>query len=60
LEANKSHVPVIAVCDSNIDPRMVQWPIPGNDDASKAIEMITMLMAEAINEGKAHPVEKSA
>jgi ribosomal protein S2 len=47
---------VVAVCDTNIDGRQVQWPIAGNDDASKAIALMTNLIAEAVSEGKAHPV----
>ena len=52
-EAVKRGVKVIAVCDSNVDPSEVDFPIPANDDAVKAIEMIANLMAGAINEGRA-------
>lgn len=53
VEANKIGVPVIAVCDTNINPRLVQWPISGNDDASKSIELVADLMAQAIKAGRA-------
>jgi len=52
-EAVKRGVKVIAVCDSNVDPTDVDYPIPANDDAVKAIEMIANLMAGAINDGRA-------
>ncbi|MCC6563669.1 30S ribosomal protein S2 [Candidatus Uhrbacteria bacterium] len=52
-EATKRGVKIIAVCDSNVDPSEIDYPIPANDDAMKAIEMIANLMAEAINEGRA-------
>ncbi len=52
-EAIKRGVKIIAVCDSNVDPTEIDFPIPANDDAMKAIEMIANLMAEAINEGRA-------
>lgn len=52
-EAAKRGVKVIAVCDSNVDPSDIDFPIPANDDAMKAIEMIANLMASAVNEGRA-------
>ncbi len=52
-EATKRGVKIIAVCDSNVDPSEIDFPIPANDDAMKAIEMIANLMADAINEGRA-------
>ncbi|MCB9802807.1 30S ribosomal protein S2 [Candidatus Nomurabacteria bacterium] len=52
LEANKMKVPVIAMTDTNVNPEMVQYPIPANDDAIKSIEVITNLIAEAINNSK--------
>ena len=55
-EANKLRVPVVAVCDTNIDSRQVQWPIAGNDDASKSIALFTNFIAEAVNDGKANPI----
>lgn len=52
VEANRKKVPVVAVCDTNVDPSKVKYPIPGNDDAGKAIEMMVRLVAEAYKEGK--------
>lgn len=51
-EAVKRGVKVIAVCDSNVDPSEIDYPIPANDDAVKAIELIANLMASAVNEGR--------
>ena len=51
-EANKKNIPVIALTDTNVNPEKIKYPIPANDDATKSIEMITKLIAEAVNEGK--------
>ncbi len=51
-EAEKVGVPMVAVCDSNVNPLKVQYPIPANDDAVNSIKMMVDLIAEAINEGK--------
>lgn len=52
-EARKKNVPVVAFCDTNINPENIDYPIPANDDAIKAIEIITATVADAIKEGKA-------
>lgn len=52
-EAVRVNVPIVAVCDSNVDPTKVEYPIPANDDAVNSIKMIVGLIAAAINEGKA-------
>jgi len=51
-EANAKKVPVVGIIDSNSDPDMVDYPIPMNDDASKALEYILGLVGEAIEAGK--------
>lgn len=50
-EATRRGVKVIAVCDSNVNPSDVAYPIPANDDAIKAIELIANTMSNAIKEG---------
>ena len=50
-EANKLGIPVIAVLDSNSDPRGINLPIPGNDDAMRAIQLYCDLFAGAIIDG---------
>ncbi|MFA6427998.1 MAG: 30S ribosomal protein S2 [Candidatus Buchananbacteria bacterium] len=51
-EARKKKIPVIAICDTNVNPDLVDYPIPANDDAVKAIALITNYLALAVNEGK--------
>ena len=51
-EARKKKVPVVALCDTNINPDDVDYPIPSNDDAVKTIEMMVGLAAAAVKEGK--------
>lgn len=50
-EAKKLNIPVFALCDTNSDPTSVDFPIPGNDDAFKSIEIITKAFGKAIEEG---------
>lgn len=52
LEANKTHIPVIAVVDTNSDPQNIDYVIPGNDDAIRSIQVITQKIADAMIEGK--------
>jgi len=51
-EARKLDIPVIAIVDTNCDPDEIDYLIPGNDDAIRAVKLITSVMAEAILEGK--------
>ncbi len=51
-EANKLGIPVVAVVDTNVDPDVVQFPIPGNDDAIRANSLLTRVIAEAVEEGR--------
>ncbi len=51
-EARKLGIPVIAVIDTNCDPDMVDYKVPGNDDAIRAIRLFCASIADAINEGK--------
>ncbi len=57
-EAKKLKIPIVAVVDTNGDPEGIQYPIPGNDDAVRAIELFTSKAAEAIIEGKKSRLEK--
>src|SRR5699024_9586883 len=52
-EARKLGIPVIAVVDTNYDPSLVDYAIPGNDDAIRAVQLYTRAAADAILEGKA-------
>ncbi len=51
-EANKLRIPIIAIVDSNCDPELIQHVIPGNDDAIRAVRLITSLIGQAIGEGQ--------
>lgn len=52
LEGKRIGAPIIAVCDTNTDPDLIDYPVPGNDDAIRAIRLITGLMADAIIQGR--------
>ena len=52
-EARRLGITVIAPLDTNCDPDVVDWPIPGNDDAIRSIQLFCTEMAAAMNEGKA-------
>jgi small subunit ribosomal protein S2 len=51
-EANKMGIPIVAVVDTNCDPDLVQYPIPGNDDAIRSGTLMCHVMAEAVTEGR--------
>ncbi len=51
-EAKKLGIPVIAILDTNCDPDEVDYPIPGNDDAIRAVKLISATMANAVIEGR--------
>ena len=51
-EARKLKIPVVAIVDTNCDPDEIDYVIPGNDDAIRAIRLISSVMANAITEGK--------
>ncbi|SFQ20445.1 30S ribosomal protein S2 [Hymenobacter arizonensis] len=50
-EAHKLGIPVFAICDTNSNPELVQFPIPANDDASKSIQLIVSVIGKAIEDG---------
>ena len=64
-EARKLHIPIIAIVDTNCNPDEIDWVIPGNDDAIRAVKLIAGAMADAVLEGKqgnqeAAPAEEAA
>ena len=60
-EARKLNIPIIALVDSNVDPDLVDFPIPANDDAMKSVALFTKVIADSIIEGqKAGAVERDA
>jgi small subunit ribosomal protein S2 len=52
-EANNLNIPIVAPIDTNCDPDLINFPIPGNDDAIRSVQLFCKEIAEAINEGKA-------
>ncbi len=57
-EAQKMGIPIIAIVDTNGDPENLTYPIPGNDDAVRAIELFANKIAEAILEGKKSRIDR--
>jgi len=57
-EANKLGIPVVALLDTDSDPELVDIPIPGNDDAIRAIRLVLHALADAVVEGKVGKVAK--
>jgi small subunit ribosomal protein S2 len=51
-EARRLKIPIVAIVDSNSDPDLVDYPIPGNDDAIKSVRLIISLLADAIIAGR--------
>ena len=51
-EAHKLNIPIVAICDTNSDPDFVNYPIPGNDDAIRAIKLITSMLVESVLVGR--------
>ncbi len=51
-EANRLKIPVVAITDSNCDPDLIQYVIPGNDDAIRAVKLITGKIADACRDGR--------
>jgi small subunit ribosomal protein S2 len=50
-EARKLEIPILAIADTNCDPDLIDYPIPGNDDAIRSIRLITARLSDAIQEG---------
>lgn len=59
-EAKKKGVPIVAIADTNADLFLIDYPIPGNDDAIKAIQIVTAAIADAYREGREKFEKKSA
>ena len=57
-EAQKLGIPVVAIVDSNSDPTLVEYPIPGNDDALRSIRLVSKIVADACIEGKSMRKER--
>ena len=51
-EAKKLNIPVVAIVDTNCDPEEVDYAIPGNDDAIRAVKLIASVISNAVLEGR--------
>ena len=51
-EARKLHIPIVAIVDTNCNPDEIDYVIPGNDDAIRAVKLIAGAMADAVLEGR--------
>ncbi|ORZ09413.1 ribosomal protein S2, flavodoxin-like domain-containing protein [Lobosporangium transversale] len=58
-EATRFHIPTIAITDTDVDPRIVSYPIPANDDSVRGVELIAKVLAEAAKEGNELALEAS-
>ena len=60
-EARRLKIPIVAICDTDCDPDLIDHPIPGNDDAARSIKLFCGIIADAVAEGKAaHEAAKNA
>ena len=63
IDVKKLNIPVVAVCDTNCDPEELDYIIPGNDDAIRAVKLIVAKMADAVieaNQGESVYTEEEA
>lgn len=51
MEANKTEIPIVAICDSNCDADAIQYPIPANDDSLTGVELIARVLGKAAKDG---------
>ena len=56
-EAKKLNIPIVAIVDTNCDPDEIDYVIPGNDDAIRAVKLLTSRMADAVIEGRSEDAE---
>lgn len=52
LESRRMEVPIVSVCDTNCDPDLIDYPVPGNDDAIRAVRLFCKLVADSVLEGR--------
>ncbi len=59
-EANRLGIPIVGIVDTNCDPEVIQYPIPGNDDAIRAIRLFSRMVSDSVTEGQRLAAAKSA
>ncbi len=57
-ESRNMNIPIVAMCDTNVNPNKVNYPIPANDDAIRSVQLITDLIVQAVRLGKAEFAKK--
>ena len=57
-EAQKLNIPVVAILDTNCDPDVVDYPIPGNDDAIRSANLLTSIISSAVEAGRQARAER--
>ena len=57
-EANRLKIPIVAICDTNSDPDRIEYPIPGNDDALRSVNLLASIVAESIITGTRRSMEQ--
>ncbi len=50
-EARRMEIPIVSICDTNCDPDLIDWPMPGNDDAIRSVRLFCKLVADSVLEG---------
>ena len=60
LEAKKLNIPLVAICDTNCNPDVIDHPVPGNDDAIRAVKLFCSIIADAVMEGSGLAVKTDA
>jgi len=56
-EANRLGIPIVGVVDTNCDPSVIDFPVPGNDDAIRSIRLFSTMVADAVEEARAFKLE---
>lgn len=60
VEANKKNIPIIAICDTNVNPELVKYPIPANDDSSKTVKVVLSAIKDSILAAKKAKTEDTS
>lgn len=58
-EARRIEIPIVSICDTNCDPDLIDWPMPGNDDAIRSVRLFCKLVADSVLEGRELAKQKS-
>ncbi|HMU74600.1 MAG TPA: 30S ribosomal protein S2 [Elusimicrobiota bacterium] len=51
-ESRRMEIPIVSICDTNCDPDLIDWPMPGNDDAIRSVRLFCKLVADSVLEGR--------